>query len=203
MTTDIHLFVFDGLSDWEIGYVTAGINTPDYQKAPGKYRIRTVAMSPGEVRTAGGLRLMPDMVLDDVNPANCRMLILPGGAAWNEGQNEDVPLKAKAVLEQGGLVAAICGAVLGLARIGVLDQRLHTGNSPEYLTQSGYAGADKYQNLSAVTDGPLTTAGAASPLEFAVHVFRDLDLYEPRTLEAWYGLFKTGKAEYFEALQAA
>lgn len=28
MTTDIHCFVFDGLSDWETGYALAGINTP-------------------------------------------------------------------------------------------------------------------------------------------------------------------------------
>ena len=31
----VHLFVFDGMADWEVGYLTAGIHNPEFQKAPG------------------------------------------------------------------------------------------------------------------------------------------------------------------------
>lgn len=203
MTTDIHLYVFDGMADWEIGYVTAGIHTQDHQKEPGRYRIRTVSENDQAVVSAGGLRILPDMTWNGFDPASCRMLILPGGPLWEQGKRDDVADVAAKVLEHGGSVAAICGAVIGLARLGVLDGRLHTGSSAEYLLETGYAGAERYQNLSAITDHHLTTAGSASALEFAVHVFRDLDVYEPRVLEAWYGLFKTGKAEYLEALSHA
>ena len=41
---DVHVFVFDGLADWEMAYAVAGINSPQFQRAPGRYRIRTVAL---------------------------------------------------------------------------------------------------------------------------------------------------------------
>jgi hypothetical protein len=31
----VHLFVFDTMSDWEYGYLAAGINNPQFQKYPG------------------------------------------------------------------------------------------------------------------------------------------------------------------------
>ena len=30
----VHLFVFDTMSDWEYGYLIAGINNPQFQKTP-------------------------------------------------------------------------------------------------------------------------------------------------------------------------
>lgn len=38
---DVHVFVFDDLADWEMAYAVAGINNPQFQIAPGRYRIRT------------------------------------------------------------------------------------------------------------------------------------------------------------------
>lgn len=33
-----------------------------------------------------------------------------------------------------------------------------------------------------------------------LHIFRCLNVYRPAVLDAWYGLFKTGKPEYFGVL---
>jgi hypothetical protein len=30
----VHLFVFDTMSDWEYGYLIAGINNPQFQRTP-------------------------------------------------------------------------------------------------------------------------------------------------------------------------
>ena len=46
---------------------------------------------------------------------------------------------------------------------------------------------------------PIVPSGTA-PVDFAQHIFRRLDLYPPAVLDAWYGLFKTGHREYFDAL---
>ena len=35
---DVHIFVFDSLSDWEASYAIAGINNPQFQKNPGAYQ---------------------------------------------------------------------------------------------------------------------------------------------------------------------
>jgi len=64
----------------------------------------------------------------------------------------------------------------------------------------GYRGTSLYEESPAVTDGDLITAPGTAPLEFAEHIFRRLNLYAPAVLDAWCGLFKTGKPEYFGAL---
>lgn len=200
---DIHFFIFDGLSDWEAAYAIAGINSPQYQRDPGNFRVRTVAAQCEPVTTAGGVRIQPDITLGDLDAADCKMLILPGGKLWDEGKNMEVVEKSKSVLASGAVVAAICGATAGLARGGMLDDRAHTSNSLEYLKATHYKGERLYQNTPAVTDGPIITASATAPIEFAVEIFRYLELYSPEVLAAWYGLFKTGKPEYFAALTGA
>jgi hypothetical protein len=40
-------------------------------------------------------------------------------------------------------------------------------------------------------------------IDFAYHIFKILDIYSDPVLEAWFGLFKTGRAEYFETLMKA
>lgn len=201
-TQTVHLFVPDTLADWEPGFAVAGINKPAFQTQPGRYSVKTVGLTPTPVKTIGGVIILPDMTLDELEPAQSAMLILPGADSWDEGQNTEAAQKAKEFLAAGVPVAAICGATAGLARAGILDDKRHTSNALEYLQTTDYQGAALYQNEPAVTDGPLITAGATAPLDFAYHIFKKLDLYSAETLEAWYGLFKTGEASYFYKLMA-
>jgi DJ-1/PfpI family len=185
MTTEtVHLALYDTLADWEFGYATAQINTPDFQKAPGRYRVRTVGATLDPVTSIGGLRITPDLALADVDPAF--------GAA------------ARRWLDAGVPVAAICGATIGLAAEGLLNTREHGGNAVEQLaTVLGYTGAALFGSERAVRADGLITAGAASALEFAREVFAELDLYEPAVLEAWYGLYRTADPAWFGKLVAA
>jgi putative intracellular protease/amidase len=200
MPHTVHLFVFNTLADWEPGFVVAGINNPDGQKTPGRYRLRTIAATRDAITTIGGIRILPDMSLDQLNPAESAMLILPGGESWDQGGNLEAVEKAKAFLAAGVPVAAICGATAGLARGGILDTRKHTSNAPEYLAATGYRGAQLYQAADVVSDQNVITASAMKSLEFAREIFERLDLYEDKVLEAWYGLFKTGDPKYYAAL---
>jgi putative intracellular protease/amidase len=200
MSRSIHLFVFDTLADWEPGYVTAGINNPEGQKQPGRYGIRTVGPSRDPVTTTGGIRILPDMSLDELRPAESAMLILPGGDIWDRGRNTAAVEKARMFLESNVPVAAICGATSGLARGGMLDTRKHTSNASGYLAATGYRGGHLYQEADVVIDQNVITASAMKSLEFAREIFRVLDLYEERVLQAWYGLFKTGDARYYAEL---
>src|SRR5690349_16613651 len=83
----VHVFVFDGLADWEIGYLTAGIHNPEFHAAPGSLAIRTVGLTDKPVRTTGGLRVLPDMTLDKLRPGASAMLVLPGGDPWDRKKN--------------------------------------------------------------------------------------------------------------------
>jgi putative intracellular protease/amidase len=196
----VHCYVFDTLADWEHGFAVSGINNTQFHRVPGQWRVLTVAPGREPVVTTGGFRIVPDMTLDELSPADSRILILPGGDSWDEGGNTEAVEKARAFLASGVPVAAICGATAGLARGGLLDERRHTSNAREYLAATGYRGGALYQDEPAVTDGDLITAASMAPLEFAYHIYRRLDLYAPEVLEAWYGLFSTRKPEYFAEL---
>lgn len=76
----VHLFVFNTLADWKTGYAVAGINNPDMQKQPRQYQIQTVGLDAEPVTTIGGMTILPDITLDELEPG--AMLILPGGEAW-------------------------------------------------------------------------------------------------------------------------
>jgi putative intracellular protease/amidase len=195
----VYLFVFDTLADWEAGYAISGINNPDFQKQPDRYRVQTLGLTSDPVTTLGGVTILPDVCLNEVDAG--AMLILPGGEAWNGDNNDRILKTAKAFLQSNLPIAAICGATAGLARAGILDDKPHTSNSLAYLkATTDYGGAAFYQEEPAVMANNVITANSTAPLEFAYQIFKALDLYTSATLEAWYGFFKTGDARHLAPL---
>lgn len=203
MTQTVDLFVFNGFSDWEPAYAIAALNGPSFQRQPGRFRVRTVARTKDTVVSMGGLHIQPEAGLEALDPSHSALLILPGGTAWEEGKNMEAIDAARAYLDAGVPVAAICAATYGLARGGLLDDRRHTSNAKDYLAPTGYAGAHLYDVAPAVTDGDLITASGIAPVDFAYQIFRQLEAYSPAVLEAWYRLFKTGQPEHFASLVQA
>jgi len=200
LKSTVYLYLFNTLSDWEIGYVTAGINNPAFQVNPDRYQLRTFSIDGKPVRTLGGLQITPNLSLEEVNILDGEMLILPGGASWNEGCNQEVALLAKKFHENQIKVAAICGATLGLSKTGMLDDIRHTSNSKDYLLNSHYRGGEYYTEALSVSDKGVITAPGTASLEFARDIFKELNLYKTEVLEAWYNLFKTSSPEAFATL---
>ncbi|WP_225097366.1 type 1 glutamine amidotransferase family protein [Streptomyces sp. CoH27] len=194
----VHLAVYDSLADWETGHTTAYL-------ARAGYEVVTVGPGREPVTSIGGLRILPDLALDELRPEDSSLLILPGADLWSAGDClAPLARAARAFLDAGVPVAAICGATAGLAREGLLDDRAHTSASPFYLAQApGYAGGDRYVEADAVTDGGLITAGPTEPVAFAREVFRLLGVYEGEVLDAWYRLYHDSDAEAYFVLQQA
>jgi putative intracellular protease/amidase len=197
---DIVLYATDTMADWEYGYLTSGITWAE-DAAPGRFRLRVLGDGGAEVTTKGRLRVRTDGAIGEADPANVALLVLPGADTWEEGHDQALAL-ARSLLRGGTPVAAICGATLGLARTGLLDDRAHTSNAPDFLAGSGYAGAALYREERAVDDRGLITAGATAPVDFAAAVFRRLELFPPAVVDAWYGLYTTGERKYFDLLTA-
>lgn len=144
-----------------------------------------------------------DGSVGDADPARTAVLILPGADTWDDGHDHALHA-ARAMLGSGVPVAAICGATRGLARAGLLDERAHTSNAPEFVRVPGYRGADRYVEARTVEDASgLITAPATMPVDFAAAVFRAIDLFPAPVIEAWYGLFTTGERRYFDLLVGA
>jgi hypothetical protein len=95
---NVYLFVFDGLSDWEMGYAVAGINNPKLQFNPCGHRLRTVSSQRASILTVGGVRIETDLTLDHLSPEGSALLILPVRAAWDSGQNIQVVDVARDIL---------------------------------------------------------------------------------------------------------
>ncbi|MEW2015783.1 DJ-1/PfpI family protein [Rhodococcus sp. NPDC076796] len=198
--TTIALYATDTMADWEYGYLTAGLAMAREQD-PDANRLIVVSETGEAVTTKGGLRITPDVALADLPILDA--LILPGADTWDSGH--DTVLKVAAELVAAGKpVAAICGATLGLARKGLLDDRPHTSNAAEFLTQATeYRGAEHYREEKAVTDGTVITAGGVHPLEFAKLVFERLNVFPQPVVDAWYGLYTTGERKYYDQLAGA
>jgi putative intracellular protease/amidase len=198
----VHLLVFDTMADWEAAFAIAGINNPQFQLEPGRYRVTTVGASREPVTTIGGVRIQPEVGLDEVSPGASTMLILPGGQSWESGSNTEAVAKATEFVAAGVPIAAICAATLALARAGLLDDREHSSNAPEYLAASGYRGGGLYRHAPATTDRNVITASGIAPVDFAYEIFKMLSLYSTTALEAWYALFKNGDAsKYYDLVK--
>ncbi|AWB94555.1 thiamine biosynthesis protein ThiJ [Agromyces badenianii] len=189
------LYATDTMADWEYGYVVAGLGMTG-----GAFPLVCAGETTAEVRTMGGLNLRPDAAIAELDPERIALLVLPGADTWAEGHEPVLALAARLV-EAGTPVAAICGGTLGLARAGLLDERRHTSNAPDFLQQAvGYTGVEHYSDERAVVDGAVITAGATAPVDFARAVFEALDAMPAPVIDAWYGLYTTGERRYYDAL---
>ncbi|MGV9231714.1 type 1 glutamine amidotransferase family protein [Streptomyces nigra] len=193
----VYLAVYDTLADWETGHATG-------QLARAGYEIRTVGPTREPVRSVGGLRVQPDLAIADVRPSDAALLILPGADLWDAGDDlAPFARTARAFLDAGVPVAAICGATAGLAREGLLDDRDHTSAVSFYLAATGYGGGERYVDADAVTDGGLVTAGPTEPVAFAREILRLLHVYDDEAVDAWYRLFHDSDAGAYAVLEKA
>lgn len=196
----VYMYVFDTMSDWEVGYLTAELNTGRYFKKGLKpLKVTTVGIDKNPITTMGGLKVLPEITIDECNIESNDVLILPGGDTWTSIIHEMVLEKTKKALIQGSVVAAICGATLGLAKKGLLDSRNHTSNDLEFLKMviPSYSGEKYYKMETVVSDENLVTASGIASLEFTYQVLKILDVFESESLNSWLNLYKTHDSKYF------
>lgn len=188
MRKKVFMFLFDGFSDWEIAYIT-----PEIRKSE-TFDLICFSKDGRSVLSMGGLCILPDMSLAEMDIDDVYMLILPGGRAWEKGDNSEIGLLIKKLFDKGKTIAAICGATVYLGQLGILDDLKHTSNDLFYLKSfaCGYAGEANYINSLAVSSENIITANGIAPIEFAREVFTKLKMYDENDIEKWFQLFKNG-----------
>ncbi len=199
----VYLYVLNTLADWEIGHLTAEMNSGrflDKTKAPVTLVKFGNTLEP--IKTMGGIAITPDEVIDNIKLQEGDLLILPGADTWLEDSNNKILNLVADVINKNVIIAAICGATMALAQNGLLNNRKHTSNDKEFLkmTCPEYSGDKFYINQPVVSDDNLITASGLAALEFSYEVFKKTNLMKTETLEAWYQLYKTKEAKYFYAL---
>jgi putative intracellular protease/amidase len=195
-----YVYVFDTIADWEFGYIIAELNSGRYFKhGTTKCIVKTMSLTKDSITTTGGIRITPDITIDECTKDDASVLILPGGDTWLEAIHMPIVEKAKEFLNENILVAAICGATLAFGQAGLLDHCNHTSNDLDYMKSvaPNYKGEKFYRQKPAITDGKLITASGVAPLEFAYEILKKMDVFYSETLEAWYQLYVTHEPRYF------
>jgi putative intracellular protease/amidase len=188
MSKNVYIFLFDGFSDWEIGYLT-----PEIRKNK-DFELITFSKTGSAVRSMGGLKVSPDLSLDKLKPAEVNLLILPGGDAWESGSLSYLEGVVRQLNAESKTIAAICAATTFLGRLGLLDNVRHTSNGLDYLKYiaPNYLGDENYDSALAVRDRNLITATGIAPIEFAKEIFLAIGLRDENYISKWFQLFKHG-----------
>ena len=197
----VFLYVLDTLADWEISLIIAEVNSGRFfKKNIKKPPIIKVGNSKNSIKTMGGLEIIPDIDVENLNMEQGDIIILPGADTWQNGSNSKIIDKIKG--NDSITIAGICGATFALADNGLLDSKRHTSNNMDYLKMvcKNYTGEKLYEDKPAVVDGNLISASGIAPLDFAFEVIKKLDVMETDTLNAWYNLYKTKEGRYFYEL---
>ena len=186
----VHVLVFNGFADWEPAHALAEL------RRSGNRSVVAVGFDLEPVASLGGLRVTPDRALSDIRPSEMELLILPGGDFWESSypQTELNGVLTEAIAANVP-VAAICAGTLAVARAGLLNDRRHTSNMPDYIAEHvpEYSGDALYEAVPAVTDRGVITASGLAPVEFAREIFRQLRLFSAADEELWFDMFRHGR----------
>jgi putative intracellular protease/amidase len=186
----VYLLVVEGFADWEPAHAVAEL------RRFGHYRVESVGLSSAAVRSMGGITVLPSKIVSEVEPSDVAVLILPGGDRWEHAPVEPELEQLLKRLDASNVpIAAICGATVAIARIGLLRGRRHTSNGLDYLRSqvSGYSEADKYVDAPAVRDGKLITASGLGDVEFARELFEELEVLNAGERALWAQIFRSAK----------
>jgi putative intracellular protease/amidase len=188
MRKKAYLLVFDGLADWETALALCEINKKD------DIDVLTVALSIEPVTTMGGIKIIPDGAIEDIDARQACIFIAPGGDMWEQETNEKYVTLFERLHAEQVTIGAICGATLGLGRAGLLNETYHTSNSLLYLNEMlpDYKGDEFYVDALAVTDKNIITASGVGSVEFAREIINHLKLYDEKDSQIWWNLFKHG-----------
>ncbi|MDY9923207.1 type 1 glutamine amidotransferase family protein [Methanobacterium sp.] len=199
----VYLYILNTLADWEIGYLTAELNSGRYlDKTRPPVELIKIGNTTEPIKTMGGITITPDENIDNIKFEEDDLLILPGADTWTEEENKKIIDIVSSIINEKVIIAAVCGATIALANKGILNNRKHTSNDIEVLKMfcPEYTGENFYLNQPAVTDDNLITASGIAPLEFSYEILKRTNLMKTETLEAWYQLYKTKESKYFYAL---
>jgi 4-methyl-5(b-hydroxyethyl)-thiazole monophosphate biosynthesis len=123
-----------------------------------------------EIIASRGVRLLADVLLDEVLDQDFDLLVLPGGLQGAKNLEEDARITTLLQRQQqrGGYNAAICAAPVVLAKAGILSQKSAT-SYPHFLDQLNLTDVDYIDNQAVVVDGTIITSrGPATAMAFAL-----------------------------------
>lgn len=153
-----YVFLSESYADWEIGLLMAGLHSSR------AIEVLTFALTKDPVCSMGNLAVMPDLSLDEVDPADIDLLVLTGSPLWEKGENEAL----------SGLISHVLQLHISIAAI-----------SDSTLFMACY-----HADRAVVRDGHFITAGGPYPFQFARKIFKYFGLLDNEQFMEWYQHFQ-------------
>ena len=133
------------------------------------WRVDAVGLAEGAVTCSRGVRLVPDLGWEAIDPAAYEVIALPGGNLGTENlmADERVLAAVRAHHAAGKLVAAVCAAPLVLQQAGILRGHRVTCHplAADRLTE-----APRVDEEVVVSDHVVTSQGPGTTMAFALTV---------------------------------
>jgi len=153
-----HVLIYNGYVSFEIMLATYLMKT--------KGDIVTVGLSREPVRSYEDFVVMPSISLEEINAAEIRLLIIPGGDTSALLEHTQLATLVQELDAQEKFIAAICSATDLLQHYGVLEDRHVVTNASTHI-----------DDLVRV-DRNLITARANGYADFAIELGRMLNIYK-------------------------
>lgn len=164
--------LLDQFADWESAYLSATINQSN------TWEVKTISLTKS-VSSIGGFSVITDYQIGTFK-GDYDLLIMVGGDSWNI-EDESLYNFIKEAFGKDTAIGAICGAVDYLAKNGLLNDYVHTGNALYLWNEfQKYNGHQKFLEQQAVIDQNLVTANGTAIVEFLelVLILIDFDTAE-------------------------
>jgi transcriptional regulator GlxA family with amidase domain len=162
MPTKVAVLVFDKLAVQDmVGPYEVMRNVPDWE-------VELVAKRKGEVRAEGGLGLIADRSLDEVDAAD--VVLVPGGVGNRPLLEDEETLEwLRAIDGTTRWTTSVCTGSLVLGAAGLLEGKRATGNWL-YLEPLRDYGADPVGGRFVEDGKTITAAGVTAGIDMALHL---------------------------------
>ncbi|MEG2018719.1 MAG: DJ-1/PfpI family protein [Clostridium sp.] len=174
----ILVFVFQGMTDYEITFVNHLLNTS------GNKEIVTIAYEKKPVKGRSGFEILPSRLISEINTLEVEGLIIPGG--WYGEFTTELLEFIRNLNAEGKLLGGICGAgTVALAKAEILKNGKYTTPATEWTSDHEKVFGDKdpfprenFINQRVVRDKNVITAVGTGFVEFAVEICDWFKLFE-------------------------
>jgi 4-methyl-5(b-hydroxyethyl)-thiazole monophosphate biosynthesis len=162
MTTKVLVPLADGVEEME-----AVIMIDVFRRAG--WQVDVAGIKPGVVTASRGVKLLPDLPWEEVDPHAYEVIALPGGnlGTLHLMDDERVLQAIRDQHEAGKLLAAICAGPLVLQRAGVLDHQTLTCHP---LAAHELKSGTRMDHRVVVSDHIVTSQGPGTTFAFALSI---------------------------------
>ncbi|HEY5702464.1 MAG TPA: DJ-1 family glyoxalase III [Gammaproteobacteria bacterium] len=140
-----------------------------------KIEVVTAGLNDEPVVASRGVRLIPDISIDDAIDQNFDMIVLPGGLPGAEHLDNDPRIKSllKKMANDEKYTAAICAAPKVLANAGILSNKKAT-SYPGFLENLDLPDTDLKTDPVVIDGNVITSRGPGTAMDFALALIETL-----------------------------